>query len=77
MPRIRPDDDAWWREVSALYRDGVVEGIALAPADDDACEVCERRSGVFEPRALPKLPISTCEKSECRCRYEIAYAVVE
>ena len=62
-----------------LYRDGVIDGVALVAADASACATCaEAADQVYLPGRLPALPIAGCSRpGGCRCRYEPSFTVYE
>lgn len=66
-------------QLQELYRDGVIDGVALVAADSAACPAClEVADRVYLPSRLPGLPISGCSRpGGCRCRYEPSFTVYE
>ena len=66
-------------ELQRLYHDGVIDGVALVAADDDACAGCTAVADrVYVPTQLPPLPVPGCVRSGgCRCRHEPSFTVYE
>lgn len=62
-----------------LYLEGVIDGVALVAADDNACPTCLGVSDrSYLPSGLPALPIAGCTTpGGCRCRYEPNVTVYE
>lgn len=67
-------------QLQQLYHDGVIDGVALVAADDNACDVCRGVTDrVYLPSQLPAVPVAGCRRGPtgCRCRHEPSFTVYE